>query len=239
MGIFDIFTGRPTGKAIASQVSKAKEQYAQPEYRRMAMEKLLKWDTPESLAGVVQRFCVVVQSPHWDEVEKQWLVEEIVERGEHSRAILRDFILKENDLAYALDAYRKIVQNDDAYVAILWDALEIRKPADHRSVRAKQELIAALAEMPGIDLERLVPYLHDHSDDVQSLAISALADRKDERFFAPVRELIGSDIHSSRVMRAAADAVSALKIPVAEDFKIAGPVLEDFHTENGLLVRNK
>ena len=62
----------PDEKAIGKQVAKAKEPYAQPEYRRMAMEKLLEWDTQESLRGVLERFAVVVQSPHWDEDEKRW-----------------------------------------------------------------------------------------------------------------------------------------------------------------------
>jgi len=82
MGLFDIFKSAPSSNAIANQVRRAKERYAQSDYRRMAMDKLLSWDTDEALEGILERFCVVVQSPHWDEEEKSWLVQEMVKRGE-------------------------------------------------------------------------------------------------------------------------------------------------------------
>ena len=72
MGLFDIFKSGPTSDSILGQIRKAKEVYAQPEYRRMAMEKLLKWGSEESLRGLLERFTVVEQSPHWDEDEKRW-----------------------------------------------------------------------------------------------------------------------------------------------------------------------
>ena len=81
MGIFGFFgKSAPSEKAIANQVQKAKEQYAKPEYRRVAMDKLLEWNTKASLKGLLGRFTVVVQSPHWDEEEKRWLVEEFVKK---------------------------------------------------------------------------------------------------------------------------------------------------------------
>ena len=39
----------------------------------------------EALAAVLARFTVVVQSPHWDEEEKRWLVDELATRGEPAR----------------------------------------------------------------------------------------------------------------------------------------------------------
>ena len=111
MGLFDIFKKTPNQSAIDKQVRKAKEQYAQSDYRRMAMDKLFKWDTDESLKGVLERFCVVVQSPHWDEEEKLWLVEEIVSRGDRMMPLLRTFILEKNEVNHALIACQKILNN--------------------------------------------------------------------------------------------------------------------------------
>ena len=115
MGLFDIFRAGPSKEAILGQVRKAKEIYAQPEYRRMAMENLLKWGTAESLSGLLERFSVVVQFPHWDEEEKRWLVEELIKIGEQALPLLREFILKRNEVNHALLAFRKIVANDEAY----------------------------------------------------------------------------------------------------------------------------
>src|SRR5271170_6675572 len=175
MGLLDFIKGKPSPNAILSQVRKAKEVYAQPEYRRMAMDKLLKWGDDDSLRGILERFSVVVQSPHWDEDEKRWLTEELTKLGDRALPILREFILKKNEVNHALSAYRAIVNNDHAYEAFLIEALKIRPPSDHRSVQGKQELIALLSEFKEVPLaDLLLPYLDDHSDDVQCAAIDAL-----------------------------------------------------------------
>lgn len=235
MGIFDFFSGQPSDSAIQSQVTKAKERYAQPDYRRMAMEKLLKWDTDQSLRGVLQRFLVVVQSPHWDEVEKHWLVGELVARKERVKGILTDFILKEDDLAYALDAYKKIVSDDKSYEEMLLLALEHRPPSDHRSIRAKKVLLSILADMPSVNRAIFVPYLDDHSDDVQCEAIRALTIEKNEQFFSPLIKVISADNHSSRVMREASVSLARLLAPIPSDVSLNPNVLEDFQLKDGVL----
>ena len=61
MGLLDSLFGsdKPNQKNIDKLVVRVKERYAQPEYRREAMEKLLSMNTPESLAAVLMRFTVV------------------------------------------------------------------------------------------------------------------------------------------------------------------------------------
>ena len=67
MGLLDGIFGsdKPTQKNIEKLVIRVKERYAQPEYRREAMERLLGWNTPEAIIGALARFTVVAQSPHW------------------------------------------------------------------------------------------------------------------------------------------------------------------------------
>lgn len=238
MGLFDIFKTGPSEDAIAQQVRKAKEIYAQPDYRRMAMDKLLKWGTKESLSGLLERFCAVVQSPHWDEEEKRWLVEEIIKIGDKMEPILREFILKKNEVNYALLAYRKIVSSDEAYKKLLIEALKARPPSDHRSVQGKQELIAALGEVDHDSLdELLLPYLNDHSDDVQCAAIDGLAKSTDEDVRAKLVELLKSEVHSARVLRTAANVIANLKIDLGDNTQLSDVVLEDFRIDRGHLVR--
>lgn len=229
MGFFDIFKSGPTPDSILGQVRKAKEVYAQPEYRRMAMEKLLKWNTEESLRGLLERFTVVVQSPHWDEDEKRWLVDEMIKVGDQSKPILREFILKKNEVNYALLAYRKIVDNDEEYKKLLMEALNLRPPSDHRSVQGKQELIAAMSEFePSFYEEVLIPYLADHSDDVQSAAIDALSKSTNPQVQAALIKLLESDVHSARVLRTAAHVVTTNKLPINETARLADVVKEEF-----------
>jgi hypothetical protein len=238
MGFWNIFKTGPSKEAILGQVRKAKEVYAQSEYRRMAMEKLLKWNTTDSLGGLLERFCVVVQSPHWDEDEKRWLVEELIKIGDKIKPILHDFILKKNEVNHALVAYRKVSANDEDYKELLVEALKSRPPRDHRSVQGKQELIAALSELDhGSFDDLLLPYLEDHSDDVQCAAIDVLSQSDDKLVKDSLAKLLESEVHSARVLRAAANVVAQKKIPLTNDIRLSDVVREDFMIEEGHLVR--
>ncbi|HXW53093.1 MAG TPA: HEAT repeat domain-containing protein, partial [Myxococcota bacterium] len=184
------------------------------------------------------RFAVVVQSPHWDEDEKSWLTDEFVKMGDRAKPILREFILKRNEVNHALLAYRKIVANDEDYKALLKDALEVRPPSDHRSVQGKQELIAAISEFDHASYDDLIlPYLHDHSDDVQCAAIAALATSPSEHVKTSLVELLKSEAHSARVLRSAADIVSKYKMNIPGDVNLSDVVKDDFTIESGHLVR--
>lgn len=238
MGWLDIFGKKgPNDEAIAKQVRKAKEPYAQPDYRRMAMDQLLKWDTEASLAGLLERFTVVVQSPHWDEEEKTWLVEELVERGEKSLPILRKFILDKNEVNHALLAYSQIIKDPKAFGDLLIEALERRPPSDHRSVQGKQEILAAMMEQKDRRFDAYIfPHLEDHSDDVQCIAIEALADTDNVEIKNSIAALLGSDAHSARVVRTAAAVVANRKYAVPKNIVLSEVVGEDFRIDDGHLV---
>ncbi len=238
MGLLDFLKSNPTPDAIANQVRKAKEHYAQPDYRRMAMDKLLKWDTDESIKGLLERFTAVVQSPHWDEEEKSWLVGEIVQKGERMVPILRDFIFEKNEVNHAIIALKKLVTDTGAYSKILTQALAKRAPSDHRSVQAKREIIGAISDLNNRELDALlVPYLEDHSDDVQTMTIESLAQSQDPAVTRKLPELLSSEVHSARVLRMAAKVVCEQKIPVDPDIKLAEVVSEEYAVKNGFLVR--
>jgi hypothetical protein len=239
MGLWDLFTNKkPSSEAIAKQVQRAKEHYAQPDYRRMAMDQLLKWNTEESLRGILDRFCVVVQSPHWDEDEKKWLSEQIVALGDKMKPILRNFILEKNEINYALGAYRQICKDDEEYNRLLIEALKKRPPSDHRSVQSKQELLAALSELDLVSLEDLIaPYLNDHSDDVQFLSIEALSHSKSPHIHKLLLTMLSSENHSARVVRAASAVVAQQKISLDPELVLSDVVSEDYKIDHGLLVR--
>lgn len=239
MGLLDFFKNSPSPDAIAGQVRKAKEAYAQPDYRRMAMDKLLKWDTDESLKGLLERLTVVVQSPHWDEEEKCWVVDEIVQKGERMIPILREFVFEKNEVNYAVGALKRLLPNTQAFSELLLEALKKRPPSDHRSVQAKRELIAAICDLDNPQFDAiLAPYLHDHSDDVQCLVIERLGKSSDEAIKAHLLELLSSESHSARTLRMAAKVVAEQKIPVSETLALAEAVKEEYGIKAGLLARN-
>lgn len=238
MALFGLLGGdKPTPKNIQKQVSKVKERYAQPEYRRTAMEKLLAWGTPEAMDGLLARFAVVAQSPHWDEEEKRWLVEELVEKGEGAKEALVRFLKRENHIAFAAAALKQLCSQEE-YVKLLGEALEARSPDDYRSAQGKQEIIACLADAASAEEgERLTPYLDDHADDVQCTAIDAVEKLRAEEAYSRLKEMLTEEQHSARVLRHAAHALSRLEVPVLLDKPLQPAVTEDFVVRDGKLAK--
>ena len=243
MGFLDsIFGGdKPTPQNIQKLVVRVKERYAQPEYRREAMDTLLNWSTPESLLAVCQRFTVVAQSPHWDEEEKRWLVDELAERGAEARSALLLFVQREDNVAFAVKALRAIVGADE-FVTDLVLALAGRSPVDHRNVQGKQELVAALGETADARaFTAILPHLSDHSDDVQCCAVDALvklwpqAAAAHDQGIAGLLVMITDDARSARVQRHAAGAVEKLGLPIDAARALAPSVAEDFVVKAGKL----
>jgi hypothetical protein len=238
MGIFGLFgKSAPSEKSIANQVQKAKEQYAKPEYRRVAMDKLLEWNTKESLSGLLGRFSVVVQSPHWDEEEKRWLVEEFVKRGDAVKDVLIEFLMKANEVTYVIRCLEKLCTREEMQT-ILVDALKKRIPDDYRTHQSKMELIAAFEEYPVPELtEVLLPYLQDHNDDVKCMTIDVLTKTGDRRAHSEIAKMLFEEFHSGRVLRQAAQAIFKLQVDLPNDLALAKEVAEDFVLKNGKLAR--
>jgi hypothetical protein len=236
MALFGLLgSDKPTPKNIDKTVAKLKERYAQPEYRRGAMERLLSWNTPETLDAVLARFTVVAQSPHWDEEEKRWLVEELVERGQPAREALSRFLLKENHIAFAASALRQLCPAE-GYVQALVEALKARDPDDYRSAQGKQELIAALGDVEAKGAaEALLPYLDDHSDDVRCTTVDVIEKLAAEEAFGRLAEILTEDLHSDRVLRHTAGAVSRLKVPIDPAKALQPAVTEDYVVKDGSL----
>lgn len=242
MGFLDgLFGGdKPNQKNIDKLVVRVKERYAQPEYRREAMDKLLEWNTPESIYAVLSRFTVVTNSPHWDEEEKRWLVDELAGKGAPAREALKKFLAKENHVAFAARALSKLGTKDD-YIADLMAALKARSPDDHRGTQGKTELVASLAETedPRV-IEALLPFVDDHGDDVQCAVVDALgrlwAKLPDNgAAVAKLQGVITDDARSARVLRHTAAAMQRLALPIDATKPLAPAVAEDFLVKDGKL----
>jgi hypothetical protein len=248
MGFLDsLFGGDKSGpKAVDKLMLRVKERYAQPEYRREAMDKLLSMGTRESYGAVLKRFTVVVQSPHWDEEEKRWLADELATRGELAKDAVRDFLAVEDHVAFAARTLRKLSPSTEAWLKDLVDALQKRPPEDHRTTVGKAELINQLKD--GGDRSVVVavlPYVNDHADEVQLAAWECcehhVGDDADAlaAVAAKARDIVVDDARSARVLRHVAGVMSRLKITVDPTKALPGAVAEDFVVKDGLLVSSR
>lgn len=249
MGFFSALFGgdKSSVGGVDKLVLRVKERYAQPEYRREAMDKLLALGTPESYAGVLKRFTVVVQSPHWDEEEKRWLADELATRGEPARAALKEFLNKEDHVAFAAKSLLKLSASKEAWLKDLLEALAARPPEDHRTSIGKAEMINQIKDGgDGTIVKAIVPYFNDHADDVQLAAFDAaehhaVAASEDDRvaMHDALRAVIADDTRSARVLRSAAGCMSRMGVKVADTVPLPTAVAEDFKVSDGVLVSTR
>ncbi|MES2504873.1 MAG: hypothetical protein V4534_08355 [Myxococcota bacterium] len=238
MGFFGLFgKSKPTEKQIEKQVTHLKEQYAKPEYRQMAMDKLFDWGTRECLVGLLNRFKVVVQSPHWDEQEKRWLVDQMVERGDLAKDVLKDFVMHEDEVTYPIQALKRLMTQDEL-INLLKNALKTRSPEDYRVSEGKMELIAALEEYDIPEISDLItPYLEDQHDDIKCMALDVLVHHRAKNAYSQIISMLANESHSARVLRHAAAKVSELSLELPEGQHLAPEVAEDFEVKAAKLVR--
>ncbi|MBL4819153.1 MAG: hypothetical protein JKY15_08035 [Deltaproteobacteria bacterium] len=238
MGFFGLFKkGGPTQKQIDKQVTRLKEQYAKPEYRQMAMDQLFSWGTHECLVGLIGRFKVVVQSPYYDEQEKRWLVDQLVELGEPAKEVLKEFVIRENEVTYPIQALSRLCSKQELE-QLLKNALTARSPEDYRSSEGKMELIAALEEYEIPNSSELIAlYLNDHHDEVKCIALDVLFRNKSSSVYPRVTQMLGDDTHSARVLRHAAAKVHEFEVALPDNQALAPEVAEDFEVKSGKLSR--
>ena len=217
VGILDFIKPKSALEKAAKQV---KEEYAQPDYRRGAMDKLLELGTPEAYAALLERFTVKANGQIADEQEKKELVEELVKLGDRAIPPLETFLAeKKKSLTFPLRAYVRI-RGRDAATEDLLGFLKARDPLDHRSTEAKVALIDALADLlDPPQVSELYPYLDDHHDDVQAAVIEVVERLKPSDAAEPLAAVCGSDIHSGRTKRRAAQALVSLELPVRAHFE--------------------
>lgn len=222
MGLFDFLKPKSPLEKAAKQV---KEAYAQPEYRRGAMDRLFEMGSEEAFWALLQRFAYNANGAIADESEKNDLVNQLVQRGEDVLPALKRFIQTEKNLAYPIQALVRIM-GEPAAAEFLTEALQGYEPLDHRSTQAKTTLVISLAELlPPEQAQVYVPYLQDHHDDVQFQAIVALEGSAQPDTAEALIELCKQGATSPRVQRRAAQALTSLQWPVKEAFDDFDPEL--------------
>ena len=238
--VLGLFGGnKPTQKNIDKQVTKLKERFAQNDFRRMAMDKLFDWGTPEAYDGVLKRFTVVVNSAHWDEEEKKWLVETLVSHGVPAQEALIRFIHKENQVTFACRALARLCTPSDLVDHIL-SALSSRSPEDIRTEQGKKELIHVLDENPDPrNAEVILPFINDHSDDVQCAAIDVVKNHSLTDCYEKLQALLYDELSSARVQRYAAAAVHELGLDLDVTLPLMAAVVEDYMVKDGKLALNR
>lgn len=239
MGLFDFLKPRSPVERAAKQV---KEAFAQPEYRRSAMDKLFEIGTDEAYAALLGRFAYNANGSIADEEEKRDLVAQLVQKGEPVLPSLKRFIASEKQISYPITALIGIMGKEEG-TRFLIDTLKAYEPIDHRSTAAKTTLILTLKDLVSPEeAELFVPYLDDHADDVQFQALEALESLKGgeggQSEEAVVAVMKGNG-HATRIQRRAAQLCQTLGWSLKEAYAELNSELKDEYLldKKGLLVK--
>ncbi len=204
MGLLDFIKPKSALEKAAAQV---REVYAQPEYRRGAMDKLFELGTAEAYKALLARFTINANGQIADESEKRELVDRLVETGAPVMEPLKTFIKEEKAITFPIRAFKRMVGKEKA-LSFLIEVLQSYEPLDHRSTHQKITLIPNIADLADAShAAALTPYLQDHNDDVQFQTIVALEKLANEETREAMLEVCTSDEYAARIQRRAAQAL--------------------------------
>ncbi len=216
MGLLDLFKSKSPVEKLTKELT---EPFAQPEYRRTAMNKLIELGTPEAHAALLKRFTYNANGSIADESEKRDLVDEIVRIGQPMVGPVRAFIRSEKAVEFPIRALLEM-ESKETVRDFLTESLTSLEPLDHRTTDRKRALITALADLGDpASASAILPFLKDHSDDVQFQALEALETLAEPNALAAVVELCVGDAHAPRIQRRAAQVLAKFEISVRDRFE--------------------
>ena len=218
MGLRALFGKGPLSEKKITKLAKlAANPFAQPDIRMREMQRLLDDDSAAAIRGVLKRFASNASGHIADEDEKKWLEDALVDKGEISLEPLRAYLREEKQLTYALRAYRRLTDDEEA-VRFFLEILQRYGPEHHRSGEAKLQIVWQLSEnldFPTV-LPGLLPFLEDHSDDIRWAVLDiieriaeegGLSDAHIEQAVEHLGELLSNASTGPRIQKRAAELV--------------------------------
>jgi HEAT repeat protein len=222
VGLFDLFSRNPS-RRIEKLAGRMLNEHHQAQVRQESLEELAAMDTPEAATALIRRLGVNFRDTIVNEQEKKWVSDTLVEKyGERAVEPLIAFIRNEQSVSAAIRVLARLV-GPERLVDVLVTTLQSHAPQDHRTITARVQLVDALADLddPRI-LPAVVPYLHDHDDDVRIKVCEALETKAKpgaDGFDAAVDGLaavLKDATASSRIRRRAAEALRVIGADLGE-----------------------
>jgi len=171
MGLFG-FGGGSAAK-IDKLKKRASNPYGQSIDRQSAMKTLFDMGTPESYAGLLERYTMNTDVTITDQDEKRQVYEWLVEAGEAACKPIEEFVATHDGVYWPLRALKEIAGMERAVNALL-AALDRAETVEIRVNEQKAQLVSNLRDFPHPKiLERLKLLCRDANPEVRLKAIDA------------------------------------------------------------------
>lgn len=217
MGLFDLFSSKPTPRKIEKAQKRMLNEHHQQAVRQEAIEELISYGTPEAISALIRRLGTNFRDTIKNEQEKRYVSETLVDRfGDASVEPLLEFIRTEHTISAAIITVSKLI-SQERLVGELCETLDSYSPTDHRTTDAKLQLVDALGDYDDARVVPVVmPHMLDHDDDIRIKAIGHIEERVAKghpQYGEAVETLVKvlkDPLASGRIQRRAAVALGAL-----------------------------
>lgn len=181
MGLFDLFSNKPTTAKIGKLTKKILNEHQQQQIRQEAINELVNFGTPEAVSALVRRLGVNFRDTIKNEQEKKYISDILVDHfGPDAIEPMLGHIRTEQKISSVIHTLRRIMP-EDRLVLLLLETLQQYAADDHRTVEQRSQLVDALGDYQHADVvPGLVPYLADHDDDIRIKIMDVIEDRVDK-----------------------------------------------------------
>ncbi len=211
---FDKRRERHREKQIIHHRKHIKTRFGQGEDRFKAIDFFCELGGKQGALGLLERFMVNVEPSIRDEEEKERVFKILLDYGPDVVAAIEDYLNRRDaanvPVTWPLKVLDAVCEPKDA-VSVIIRTLEKMGTSYMREPERKQALVRQLAEY---DDERvvdaLIPFLHDHRDEVQIEALGALVHMQSEKAREPILQMLVDEDTPIRVKASAAEAFKTL-----------------------------
>ncbi|MBK9069634.1 MAG: hypothetical protein IPL79_01295 [Myxococcales bacterium] len=174
--VFGLFSKE---KSLDRTIEKAINKFAQHLDRFDALNKLATDGSPAALVGLCKRLGVTTHMTADDEIEKPWVIDTLVEKGEPGLDAIRTYMKTSLGLSLPLRVVQRAATGPRV-MEIIDEVLASEKPGYTRDPQRRLDLLGWLAEWKAdgatAACQRVVPYLRDFDENVRVAAADALAE---------------------------------------------------------------
>jgi len=238
--VFGLFSKE---KSLQKTIERATNKLAQQPDRWGALEKLKEDGTEDALVGLCRRFAITSSKGVEDEVEKNWVVDALVDKGAASLAPVVRYMKTAEHLAFPLRVLERVAPRDKV-LEVADELFASEAPGYVRMPERRIDLLRWFSEWkPATDdevISRLTPYITDFDENVRFAAIDGMATRDPNKIAPPlITGLLRPEEESGRIRRTIVDVMVTCQAPLGAQASavaaaLTGP-LSGFKVDGGTI----
>jgi hypothetical protein len=226
VGLFDFLSKKSAQSPVQRLAVKAADKRGMAPDRWEALQALMKIDSEEAIAALIQRFTFYVDPTITDQEEKEAVFNAVAAKGKISVEPLRRFIRKAESLSWPLKMLERVASPEEV-LGILLELLATMDTEYERDPQRKLQVLSELETRRGPQVALAVqPFLQDVHESARFHAVGAVLAQEDA---ASLRDALAAVLAKEESMRIKARILDGFsRLGLAVDAATAGKLPEGF-----------